>query len=404
MALDLEFARAQFPALASGAAFFDNAGGSLVLKGVAERVADYLLTTSVQTGASYKQSQQATARLHESREKIARWIGAARPEEIVLGPTTTMMMRNLATAMASQMRPGDEVILTDFDHESNIGPWRILAARGVVFKTWSIDRDSLAINLRALERLMTKRTKLVCVTHASNILGSINPIAAIARLVHAQGARICVDGVAFAPHRAIDVAALDVDFYGFSFYKAFGPHFAVLYGKHERLLELDGLYHYFYGKDKVPAKLEPGNPNYELAWGCTAIVDYLDTLGGGGGDHAAIERAFGEIATHEEIIAERLLSYLRARNDIRIVGEREADRALRVPTISFKADRRDAADLVARVDADDIGMRHGDFHSRGLVEHLGLAGQGGVLRVSMAHYNTLEDVDRLVASLDRALA
>ena len=139
MSLDIDHVRAQFPALADGFAYFDNAGGSLVLKSVAERVAEYLLTTSVQTGASYAHSQRASARLAESRSKIARFIGAARPEEVVLGPTTSQNMRSLATAMAHRFQPGDEVILTDFDHESNIGPWRILAARGVVFKTWRVD-------------------------------------------------------------------------------------------------------------------------------------------------------------------------------------------------------------------------------------------------------------------------
>ena len=138
-------------------------------------------------------------------------------------------------------------------------------------------------DLDALDRLMGPRTRLVCVTHASNILGTINPIRDIADFVHARGAKICVDGVAYAPHRAIDVQALDVDFYVFSLYKTYGPHLAVMYGRYAHLLELDGLYHYFYGKEKVSAKLEPGNPNYELAWGCAAIVDYLETLGEGEG-------------------------------------------------------------------------------------------------------------------------
>ena len=142
-----------------------------------------------------------------------------------------------------------------------------LKERGIVFKAWEIDRDTLQPDLEALDKLMGPRTRLVCVTHASNILGTINPIREIADFVHARGAQICVDGVAYAPHRAIDVQALDVDFYVFSLYKTYGPHLAVMYGRHDHLLELDGLYHYFYGKEKVSAKLEPGNPNYELAWG-----------------------------------------------------------------------------------------------------------------------------------------
>jgi cysteine desulfurase family protein (TIGR01976 family) len=404
MTLDLAYVRSQFPALASGFAFFDNAGGSQVLKSVADRISEYLLTTSVQTGASYDLSVKATERLAEARAKVARLVNAARPEEVVFGPSTTVLMRFLATAMARQFAPGDEIVLTVFDHESNIGPWLTLEERGVVFKFWSIDPETFSVDLGELEGLMTERTKLVCVTHASNILGTIMPVADIARAVHARGAKICVDAVAYAPHRAVDVAALGVDYYVFSFYKTYGPHFAVMYGRHDSLLELDGLYHYFYGREKVPMKLEPGNPNYELAWGCGGIVDYLDTLGGGTGDRAAIDRAFADIAAQEEAIGERLLSYLRGRNDVRIVGACTADRDVRVPTISFKVDGCDSGALVREVDRAGVGIRYGDFHSRRLVEHLGLTEGSGVVRVSMVHYNTLEEVDRLVEKLDRALS
>jgi cysteine desulfurase family protein (TIGR01976 family) len=403
--LDLAFVRSQFPALADNQwAYFDNAGGAQVLKSVADRISDYLLTTSVQTGASYDVSQRATARVTESRVKIARLIGASRPEEVVLGPSTTQLMRNLCAAMASQLKPGDEVIVTDFDHESNIGPWMPLKERGVVIRTWSLDPDTFEIDLADLDSLLSPRTKLVCVTHCSNILGAINPIPEIARRVHAAGARLCVDAVAYAPHRAVDVVASGADYYVFSFYKVYGPHFAVMWGRYDALLELDTLYHYFYGKDKVPHKLEPGNCNYELAWGCTGIVDYFDALGGGTGDRAAIVRAFDAVAAHEEALGERLLSWLRDRNDVRIVGDRSSDRARRVPTISFKVDGRDSAELVRAIDAHKIGIRFGDFHSRRLVERIGLAEGNGVLRVSMVHYNTLAEVDRLIVALDQALA
>jgi cysteine desulfurase family protein (TIGR01976 family) len=404
MPLDLAFVRSQFPALADGFAYFDNAGGSLVLRNVAERISDYLLTTSVQTGASYEHSKRASERLAEARAKIAMLLGAQRPEEIVLGPSTTVLCQFLARAMESRLSPGDEIIVTDFDHESNIGPWRALEKRGVVIREWRVDPDSFEIDLDALDQMMTDRTKLVAVTHASNILGTINPIKDIARLVHRRGAEIVVDAVAYAPHRAVDVTDLDVDYYVFSFYKTYGPHFAVLYGKFEKLLELDGLYHYFYGRDKVPMKLEPGNTNYELAWGSAGIVDYLDRLGGGGGDRNSIDRAFSDIAEHETKLGEKLLSFLRDRNDVRIVGRRDSGTDRRVPTIAFKVDGRDSAEIVRAVDADRVGIRFGDFHSRRLIEALGLADRNGVVRVSMVHYNTPEEVDRLIGGLDRALS
>lgn len=403
MSLDLDHVRRQFPALADGFGYLDNAGGSLVLGRVADRVRDYLLTTSVQTGASYPQSRRAVARLAEARARIALLLNAERPEEVVLGPSTTVMFQFLARALESRLRPGDEIVVTDFDHESNIGPWRALERRGIVIKTWGLDPESFEVSLDDLDALMTERTRLVAVTHCSNILGTVNPIREIARRVHAAGAEIAVDAVAYAPHRAVDVRALDVDYYVFSFYKTYGPHFAVLYGKYDRLLELDGLYHYFYGREKVPAKLEPGNTNYELAWGSAGIVDYLDELGGGGGDRGAIAQAFDDIAAQETAIGARLLDYLGTRNDVRIVGRRRAGED-RVPTVSFKVEGRDSASVVAAVDAHGLGIRFGDFHSRRLVERLGLAEGGGVVRVSMVHYNTLDEVDRLVRALDEALA
>lgn len=403
MSLDVGFVRSQFPALAEGFAYFDNAGGTLVLKTVADRIQEYLLTTSVQTGASYAHSQRASARLTAARARIALLMGARRPEEVVFGPSTTALLQYLARAMAYQFKPRDEVIVTRFDHESNIGPWLGLEALGVIVKFWEIDKESFEIDLGALEQLLSPRTRLVAVTHVSNILGTINPIAEIARLVHAHGAKIVVDGVAYAPHRAIDVAALDVDYYVFSFYKTYGPHFAVLYGKYDDLLALDSLYHYFYGRDKVPGKLEPGNPCYELAWGAAGIVDYFDALGGGTGDRAAIQRAFTAVATHEAALGEKLLAYLRSRNDVRVIGRRDSDIQSRVPTISFKAVGRDSVGIVTEIDKHSTGIRQGDFHARRLIESLGLATSGGVVRVSMVHYNTLEEVDRLIGHLDRAL-
>lgn len=400
MTLDMDFVRSQFPALDDGWAYFDNAGGSQVLRSVADRVSAYLLTTSVQTGATYRPSVQASERLAEARSRIAMFVNAARSEEIVFGPSTSVLVRFLAIAMASQLEPGDEIVVTDFDHESNIGPWHALKERGVIIRTWTLDREALAPNLAHLAQLMNGRTRLVCVTHASNLLGSINPVREIAELVHAHGARICVDGVAYAPHRAIDVQALGVDYYVFSFYKTYGPHYAVMYGRYEHLLELDGLYHYFYGKEKVPSKLEPGNACYELAWGAAGIVEYVEKLGGGEG-RTAIEQAFEMMAEQESLIGERLLSWLRSRNDVRIVGQSSANASLRVPTISFTVEGRQPDQIVRAVDEAKVGIRHGDFHSRRLAEALDL-GPAGALRVSMVHYNTIAEVDRLITALEQS--
>ncbi|MDX0713229.1 cysteine desulfurase-like protein [Sinorhizobium medicae] len=406
--LDIDFARSQFPGLELGWTFFDNAGGSQILKGALERINTFLIEKNVQIGGSYAVSQHAAKALYEARTAGMHLVNASRPEEIVFGSSTTALLQNLARAMASQLAPGDEIIVTVSDHESNIGPWDRLQAAGIVLKIWPLDKKTLTLDLADLEPLMGARTKLVCVPHASNILGSINPVREIADFVHARNAKLCVDAVAYAPHRAIDVQAFDADYYVFSLYKTYGPHYALMYGKYDLLLELDTLYHYFYGKDKVPGKLEPGSPNYELAYSTCGIVDYLCELGARSGEAGTVRRkieaAFDAVASQEDALTERLLSYLRSRNDCRIIGQSVNRDSQRVPTISFRFDGRDAAELCKAIDEENIAIRHGDFHSRRLAEYLELTDYNGMLRVSMVHYNTIEEVDRLTAAFDRVLS
>lgn len=406
--LDLAFVRSQFPALAGDGVFFDNAGGSQVLKRVADRISDYLLTTNVQQGASYAVAMRSGERLRAAQVEVATLVGAGRPEEVVMGPSSTLLLQLLARAMARQFRPGDEVIVTRFDHESNIGPWVGLESLGVVVKVWELDVETLALDLGALDRLITDRTRLVCVTHASNILGSVTPVAEITRLVHDRGALVCVDGVALAPHRVVEVRALDADYYVLSFYKVYGPHHAVLYGKYEHLLGLANLYHYFIPDDRIPYKLQPGNPNYELSYGCGGIAEYLGELGLLAGAPASaplrsrIEAAFAAITRHETVLGERLLAYLRSKPGVRIIGAPRAE-PTRVPTISFVAADKDPEAIVRHIDTLGLGIRFGDFHSRRLVDQLGLSPRKGVVRVSMVHYNTLEEVDRLIRGLEDVL-
>lgn len=390
--LDLDFVRANFPALASGFVYLDNAGGSQTLASVADRVRDYLLTTNVQLGASYSVSEAAAARVAAGADGAARFMGA-KPGEVVLGSSTTQLLHNLAHAMRDELREGDEVVVTSADHEANVGPWKRLAARGVVVKTWRIDRDTWRLEPRGLLPLLGPRTRLVAFTHATNLLGVLHDVPAITRVVHEHGARVCVDGVAFAPHRAIDVAAWDVDYYVFSFYKVYGPHIAALFGKRELLARLANVNHDFIAD--APYKLQPGGVNYELAHGLGGVFDYVASLGPG---------AFDAIAAHEEALAARLLDYLNGKKGVRVLGERAADRARRVPTVSFAVDGREPEAVVRAIDPHGVGVRHGDFYAKGLVDDLGLADRGGVVRVSAVHYNTIDEIDRLIAALDRALA
>lgn len=405
--LDIDFVREHFPGLQKGWTLFDNAGGTQILTSSVERLNEFLFNMNVQTGGSYDLSLKAAEAMQAGREAMMHFVNASRPEEIAFAASTTVALQNLARSMRSQIEPGDEIIITVSDHESNIGPWVGLEDAGATIKTWLIDKDTLELNLDDLRALMTDRTKLVAVTYVSNILGTINPIADIARVVHDNGALICVDAVAFAPHRAIDVAALDVDYLAFSLYKVFGPHHAVLYGKYDLFAELDNLYHYFYGKDKVPAKLEPGNASYELSYSSIGIVDYLEALGERAGATGSlrekIEVAFDQITQHENRIAERLQHYLRSRDDCRIVGIDHGDDPRRVPTISFIIEGQDAGEIAKKIDAYNIAVRFGDFHARRLAEFLEITSNGTCVRVSMAHYNTIEEVDALIAALKEVL-
>lgn len=403
--IDQSYIEECFPSLDQGAVFLDNAGGSQVARPVADRVSQYLLGQNVQLGASYAASQKAGAAVAEGRAALATLMNASRPEEVVMGATATQLFDQLARSLVQKWRPGDEVIVTNFDHEANIAPWRRLEAQGIVVREWQMPRGADIPSIDDLRALMTERTRLVAVTHVSNIYGSILPIRQIADAVHEAGAMICVDGVAYAPHRAVDVQALGADFYGFSVYKVYGPHHAALFGRYDLLRDhAANINHYFYGEDRVPNKLEPGNPNYELAFGCVGVIDYLEGFaqahGVAGTGRPAVEAAFEIFADHEQVLSERLLTYLRTRNDITIIGSRSGDKADRVPTISFIVEGQSSEALVRQVDPSGIGIRFGDFHSKRLVNSLELSSGDGVIRVSAVHYNTVAEIDRLIEQLE----
>ena len=405
--LNLATIRAEFPALAADCIYLDNAGGSQVLRRVADRIHDYLLTTSVQLGASYAQSQLASEKVLSARRSVAELINAAHEDEVVMGSATTALMFMLTQALLPGIRPGDEIIVTNSDHEANIGGWMRLQQAGAVVKIWEVNLDSFTLELDGLDRLLTNRTKWVAMTHASNVLGSVNPVAEVARRVHAVGGRLCVDGVAYAPHRLVDVRASGADIYVFSFYKVFGPHYAVLWGQRELLLSLPSLNHHFIGSDELPYKLQPGNVNFELSWGCAGIGDYLHDvgimLGAVGSKRQCMQAAFDAFQLHEDALAERLLSYLAAKPNVRIIGLNNVTNGNRMPTVSFVVAGQHSEAIVRHIDKFNIGIRFGDFYARRLIEALNLQAQGGVVRVSMAHYNTAEEIDKLILHLEEVI-
>jgi cysteine desulfurase family protein (TIGR01976 family) len=405
--LDLAHIRAEFPALNDEVAYLDNAGGSQVLRRVADRVRDYLLTSAVQLGASYAQSQDAGSKMLAARRSVAELINASFDDEVVMGGSTTSLMFQLTSAILPTVQAGDEIIVTNTDHEANIGGWMRLASAGAVLKIWEVNPETLQLDLSTLDTLLTPRTKWVAMTHASNILGTVNPVAQVAERVHAVGGRLCVDAVAYAPHRLVDVQASGADLYVFSFYKVFGPHFAVLWGKRDLLLSLPSLNHYFIGPEVLPYKLQPGNVNYELSYGCIGISDYLvdvgTRLGSTGTGRQKMQAAFDAFEQHEDALCEHLLGYLRGKKQVRIVGMDSAAQGGRVPTVSFMVEGKQSEAIVRHTDRFNIGIRFGDFYAKRLVDRLGLQPQGGVVRVSMAHYNTMGEIDRLVKHLDEVI-
>ncbi|MEH1859205.1 MAG: cysteine desulfurase-like protein [Nostoc sp.] len=408
MILNLDKVREYFPALAGEWTFFDNAGGSQTLKKVVDRISQFLLSSDVQLGASYTISQLAGERLALATKGMATFINANSSKEVVMGPSTTMMLKVLSMSLGQTFTPGDEVIVTNCDHEANIGAWAALEKQGMKVKVWQVRPDTLELHLADLEPLMSQRTKLVALTHASNVLGTINPIKEIAAFVHDRNAMICIDGVAYAPHRLVDVQDLDVDFYTLSFYKVYGPHHALLYGKEEHLLRLPGLNHYFITQTDIPYKFQLGNVNFELSYGMLGLCDYLSELAQlHYGDETAPDlrnqmvQAFDLISIHEEKISDRLLNYLNNKPNVRVIGQSKADRQTRVPTISFVVDGINSSTIPAKIDQNYIGIRYGDFYARRLIEYLGLASQGGIVRVSMVHYNTLEEVNSLIEAFEQ---
>lgn len=404
----LQTIRRQFPALESGWSFFDNAGGTLPARAATRAMQSYLDETPVQLGATYAVSAAAGERLAQAHRAAARIFderhaGDIDDGQIVFGSSATALANNLASAMRDQFEPGDEIIVTNGDHEANIGAWRRLADAGVVIREWGIDTETMSLRLDDLEGLLNRRTRLVAMTHCSNILGRQTDIRAATALVHDAGARICVDGVAFAPHRPLAVVDWDVDFYFFSLYKVFGPHNAVMYGKRDALLPLANINHFFYSRDDLPGKLQPGAFGYEQAFATTGIVEHL-LAAGGKPDLPAVSLAgaMERIAAHERALATPLIDFVASHPRLTLIGDPRIDEG-RLPTCSFTVADTHASAVPPWFDARRIAIRWGHFYALRLVRALGLESAGGVVRVSAAHYNSPAEVEAVISALDEYL-
>ena len=408
MNLDLDFVRRQFPSSCWNWAFFENAGGSYVPQSVIDRTVAYMTECQVQPNGAFEPSAKATERIKAGHQVAAEMINAA-PEEVVMGRSTTGNIYVLAHALRPLFKPGDELIVTNTDHEANVGAWRRLAEFGVKIKEWKVNPETAMLEIESLRTLLTNRTRLVCVTHCSNITGGINDVAAIAKMAHDAGAWVCVDAVAYVAHRAVDVKALDVDFYAFSLYKLYGPHVAALYGKHQRLLEARGQNHFFIVEDEIPQKLNPGGPSHEFTAALQGLGDYFDALykhhfkDAKNRFRQRVKDVYGPIVRHEETLARRFLDFLLSKPNVRLLGPPTADPAKRAPTFGFTVKGKKSAEIPPFAHAKKIAIRNENFWAWRLMDSFGIDQHDGVVRVSMVHYNTTEEVDRLIQALDPVL-
>jgi cysteine desulfurase family protein (TIGR01976 family) len=402
--LDLDFCRSFFPPLANGEVYFENAGGSYAARQVIENLEGYMRECQCQPGWRFASSRSARERLDRSQDLMAEAINADR-DEIVIGPSTTLNVYVLAHALSPLLEPGSEIIVTNQDHEANGGAWRRLADAGVVVREWRVDPRSGDLHVDALDDLLGERTRLVCFPHVSNVVGSVNDVRAITARAHAVGAMVCIDGVATVAHQLPDMKALDADFYLFSTYKMYGPHLAVMYAKREHIEAASNQNHFFHAGN-VPEKLHPGGLSYESTASIAGIVDYLEAVyahhfGAQDNDlRARLDKVYALFQVQESSLMARVIEYLRGRSDIRLIGRSSSDTDERAPTFSVTLAGRDPADIALRLAKQDICVGHGHFYGYRCVDALGIDPAQGVLRFSMVHYNTLEEVDKLTAALD----
>ena len=402
---DRQRIRTQFPALAGDTVYLENAGGSQVPAIVADSIRDYMLTSYVQLGAGYPLSHRATELVDEAHDFV-RLMMNGKDGEVILGSSTTALLQMLAKCYAQILEPDSEIVVAQTGHEANVGPWKMLDRLGFSLRWWEMDPADYTCPLSELENLLSDRTALVAFPHVSNLLGEIVDIEAITSLVHEAGARVVVDGVAYAPHRAIDVSAWNVDWYAYSTYKVYGPHMAALWGRRDALAELHGPNHFFVPEDDLPYKFEVGGANHEGCAGVCGLRDYLAFVVGEADpralDRPAIEQAFEIMTACELPLQARLIEYLQSRKDVRIVGPSD-DGDSRVGTISFVHDSKSSAEITAAVDRSGIGIRHGHMYAYHLCEAAGLDPEDGVVRTSLVHYNTMEEIEKLIEVFDAVL-
>lgn len=412
--LDIDFVRSQFPAFQSpaleGQAFFENAGGSYTCKPVIDRLTRFYHDRKVQPYAPYAASEAGGAEMDEARTRLAALMGVPR-EEVSFGPSTSANTYVLAQAVRIWLKGRNAaIVVTNQDHEANSGAWRRLADEGIEVREWKIDPDTGHLDQAALAGLLADRkVKLVCFPHCSNVVAEINEVAEICAMARAAGAYTCVDGVSYAPHGLPDVAGLGPDVYLFSAYKTYGPHQGIMVIRAAMGAELPNQGHYFNG-GTLYKRFTPAGPDHAQIAASAGMADYIEALydhhfAGGAGAVTATAVAKGAavhdlMREHEVRLLQPLLDYLAARNDLRLIGPRDA--AIRAPTVAVALDAP-ALPVAAALAEHGIMAGGGDFYAVRPLSAMGVNLDRGVLRLSFVHYTHVDEVTRLIGALDAVL-
>jgi cysteine desulfurase family protein (TIGR01976 family) len=413
--LNLDMIRAHFPALASQTIYFDNPGGTQVAQEVLQNITHYLQSTNANHGGAFRTSQASDVTVAEARQAMADFLNAARPEEIVYGPNMTSLTLSLSRSLARTLQAGDEIVVTRLDHDANIAPWLLIAEdRGCQVRWVDIHAEDCTLDMADLERQITERTKIVAIGYASNAVGTVNDVRKAVQLAHQVGALCYIDAVQFAPHKPIDVQALDCDFLVCSAYKFFGPHAGILYGKYDLLDRLTA-YKVRPAGNLPPDKFETGTPSFEAMAGTLGAIQYFDWIGQTfgaayasqyqetfSGRRLALKQAMAAIEAYELELNHSLLEGLGSIPGLHIHGitsPHSLDR--RVPTFSFTMDGWTPLAVAQALAKEDINVWDGNFYALSVTERLGLEESGGLVRIGLTHYNTQAEIDRLVAALSQ---
>ncbi|HEJ8022829.1 TPA: cysteine desulfurase-like protein [Serratia liquefaciens] len=396
-----ELARAQFSALTQHyndqpVIFFDGPGGSQVSRGVLEKMTDYLGKYNANLGGHYFSSHVTGEVMNNARESVRALLNAPTPDNIIFGMNMTSLTFHLSRIISRHWQAGDEIIVTELDHYANVSSWQQAANdKQVTVHQIPLQQADCSLDVARLCEQITAKTRLVAVTYASNVTGSIVDIKTITEAAHRVGAQVYVDAVHYAPHNLIDVQALGCDFLVCSAYKFFGPHIGMAYIAPQWLQRLQP-YKVEPATAVGPGRFETGTQSFEGLTGVTAAVDYLAQWGTPGASlRQRLQESFADYHRHEENLCRYFLQRLQQIDDVQLYGSPQADCQRRTPTFALTFKRHAPEQVARRLGRHNICVGSGHFYAQGLIQRLNLQDSGGVLRIGMMHYNTLQEIDTL---------